>query len=51
MVCNIQKVETKRKYCTFKMSGDSHWAVVGKRIYGTGMEAFEYIKMMIYSTL
>ena len=44
MICNIQKVETKRKYCTFKMSGDSHWAVVGKRIYGSGMEAFEIYK-------
>lgn len=44
MICNIQKVETKRKYCIFKMSGDSRWAVVGKRIYGTGMEAFEIYK-------
>ena len=41
MICNILKAEAKRKYRTFKMSSDPHWAVVGKRIYGTGMEAFQ----------
>lgn len=41
MICNVLRAEVKRKYCTFKMSSDPHWAVVGKRIYGTGMEVFQ----------
>lgn len=44
MICNILKVETKRKYCTFKMSNNSNWLVIGKRIYSTGMEAFRVYK-------
>ena len=44
MICNILKVETKRKYCTFKMSNNSNWLVIGKRIYGTGMESFRVYK-------